>query len=135
MYSGLPSLGIFLGAGSDSSAMPFLGIFLGTGSDSSANCLLMSTGSLFGSGGEQYDLNASIMQLRHGQLAEVLLVPLLIITEVVPLLIITELVRRLPEAEDGCYFCVFYFVVILLLLLLLFFLEDYGLRAHMRLRA
>ena len=84
--------------------LPCLGIFLGTGSDSSANCLLMSTGSFFCSGGEQYGLNASIMQLRHGQLAEVLLVPLLIITEVVPLLIITELVRRLPEAENGCYF-------------------------------
>ena len=95
--------------------MPFLGIFLGTGSDSSANCLLMSTGSFFGSGGEQYGLNASIMQLRHGQLAEVLLVPLLIITEVVPLLIITELVRRLPEAENGCYFCVCLYLLLFVL--------------------
>ena len=109
--------------------MPFLGIFLGTGSDSSANCLLMSTGSFFCSGGEQYDLNASIMQLRHGQLAEVLLVPLLIITEVVPLLIITELVRRLPEAENGCYclclFCCFFAAAVAV-----FSFGRAGLRAH-----
>ena len=96
------------------------------------------------------------MQLRHGQLAEVLLVPLLIITEVVPLLIITELVRRLPEAEDGCYF-VFYICCYFVLgnhsntlghhsktlgkaraaaaAVTVVFFEDYGLRAHMRLRA